>query len=509
MVVLLATFNGKAVFTWKGVTLNAIVSVLSLAMNASLAYALAECMAQWNWILFAREARPLIDFDRIDAATRSPPGSLRVLTRTKGPISLQFGAVLTLLAIGLDPFAQQLIQYRSDLVGEPSASALIAKTSDYEMGAASRKEILNLTSAIVHLSGAIVDRGGMVLGGQFFNTTAYYLPNGHFIANVNGCPLYKGIDSKSVCTNETQGPNNIVYGVYDDQKNTMTSFGTGNPNKTNTMRDIDTLIWSMSVIYPDVEVANASSSMWPDVRQQAMECPIYYCVKDQRDPSDPSLGLGYVPPSDELNSLEFNPRYSTAGYSDLILQSPNDYFRRIFPEYVLSELYRSIWAPDDFRLGTDATDGLEAFRRLARLAIGAVGINGASFFDPQGLKFPLEATPPALNNVWTWNTSNMTSTFYTLATSMTNEMRRNDRDYTATLGQEGTMTQNGELQRWTVVYEIQWAWITLHGMTLFGIIFLCVTVWNSSGADRVPLWKSSTLATIHRGYEIGGALEGL
>ncbi|OBT70761.1 hypothetical protein VF21_10278 [Pseudogymnoascus sp. 05NY08] len=341
MVVLLATFNGKAVFTWKGVTLNAIVSVLSLAMKASLAYALAECMAQWKWILFAREARPLIDFDRIDAATRGPLGSLRVLTRTKGPISLQFGAVLTLLAIGLDLFAQQLIQYRSDLVGEPSASALIAKTLHYETGAASRKEILytitdkfstsytvekaivqttelplsmqsailtglsrslwevekevlvqcptsnctwppfrtlgvchrcnnvtadltrisNLTSAIVHLSDAIVDRGGMVLGGQFFNTTAYYLPNGHFIANVNRCPLYKGIDSKSVCTNETQGPNNIVYGVSDDQKYTMTSFGTGNPNKTNTMRDIDTLIWSMSVIYPDVEVANASSSM--------------------------------------------------------------------------------------------------------------------------------------------------------------------------------------------------------------------------------------------------------
>lgn len=85
MIVLLATFNGKAVFTWKGVTLNAIVSILSLAMKASLAYALAECLAQWKWILFAREARPLIDFDRIDAATRGPLGGLRVLTRTKGP----------------------------------------------------------------------------------------------------------------------------------------------------------------------------------------------------------------------------------------------------------------------------------------------------------------------------------------------------------------------------------------------------------------------------------------
>ncbi|OBT70759.1 hypothetical protein VF21_10279 [Pseudogymnoascus sp. 05NY08] len=258
-----------------------------------------------------------------------------------------------------------------------------------------------------------------------------------------------------------------------------------------------------------------------------MECPIYYCVKDvsssmdgnqllenitkatdaiktpeswQRGPSDPSLGLGYFPPSDELNSLEFNPRVSSHS-----VMSISAYFQNMF----LAN-YTDAYGPQMISdLGPDATDGLEAFRKLARLGIGAVGINDASFFDPQGLKFPLEATPPALNNVWTLNTSNMTSTFYTLATSMTNEMRRNDRDYTATLGQEGTMTQNGELQRWTVVYEIRWAWITLHGMTLFGIIFLCVTVWNSSGADRVPPWKSSTLATIHRGYEIGSALEGL
>jgi len=85
MVALLATSNGRVVTTWKGITLNAVVSILSLAMKASLGFVFAECLAQWKWILFARESRPLIDFDRIDAATRGPLGSLRVLARTKGP----------------------------------------------------------------------------------------------------------------------------------------------------------------------------------------------------------------------------------------------------------------------------------------------------------------------------------------------------------------------------------------------------------------------------------------
>jgi hypothetical protein len=84
MVAVLARSDGREVVSLHGVTVNAVVSILSLAMKASLAYVLAECLAQWKWILFAREPRPLMDFERIDAATRGPLGSLRVLARTKG-----------------------------------------------------------------------------------------------------------------------------------------------------------------------------------------------------------------------------------------------------------------------------------------------------------------------------------------------------------------------------------------------------------------------------------------
>ncbi|KAK4034581.1 hypothetical protein C8A01DRAFT_38934 [Parachaetomium inaequale] len=136
MVAVLASSNGQEVASWNGVTRNAVVSILSLAMKSSLAYVLAECMAQWKWVLFAREPRPLMDFERIDAATRGPLGSLRVLTRTKGPLALQFGAVLTLLIIGLDPFAQQLMQFRDTFADESSISALISSTGRYYMGTA-------------------------------------------------------------------------------------------------------------------------------------------------------------------------------------------------------------------------------------------------------------------------------------------------------------------------------------------------------------------------------------
>jgi predicted Ser/Thr protein kinase len=84
MVIVLAIFDGRPIFEWKSVTLNAIISVLSVAMKAGLTFAVAELIGQWKWILSSLGERLLIDFERIDMATRGPWGSLRVLSRMRG-----------------------------------------------------------------------------------------------------------------------------------------------------------------------------------------------------------------------------------------------------------------------------------------------------------------------------------------------------------------------------------------------------------------------------------------
>lgn len=76
LVTLLAVFDGRAIFDWKSVTLNTIVSTVSLALRALLLYAIAECVGQWKWIMFDRSERSLMDFERIDLASRGPLGSL-------------------------------------------------------------------------------------------------------------------------------------------------------------------------------------------------------------------------------------------------------------------------------------------------------------------------------------------------------------------------------------------------------------------------------------------------
>lgn len=79
LVTLLAVFDGRAIFDWKSITLNTIVSTLSLFLRGLLLYSLSECIGQWKWMLFGRSERSLIDFERIDQASRGPLGSLALL----------------------------------------------------------------------------------------------------------------------------------------------------------------------------------------------------------------------------------------------------------------------------------------------------------------------------------------------------------------------------------------------------------------------------------------------
>ncbi|KAK7426512.1 hypothetical protein QQZ08_006970 [Neonectria magnoliae] len=617
MVILLRIFNGKEVFAWNSVTLNTIVSILSLAMKASLAYVLAECMGQWKWILFAREARPLMDFERIDAATRGPLGSLRILIRTKGAPCLQFGAVLTLLAVGLDPLAQQLVQFRQSVAFErgdyddPSTVALISRAPWYAMGKTSvlqddvenstalnytvstetplsmQSAILtglsrapwevaqeplvqcptgnctwdqfntlgvchkcnNITSDLKRAEGfgeVIVALGGYRLPGSGIPSTAYTLPNGHFIANIDGCPPYNGLFA--TCDNSQP------LGPYSDRQHAITSFGTGNPNKTNSMKDIDTfdtLIWSMSVISPDVEWLNRSSSplgedsgdvaKWPDIPMQAMECAVYYCVKTtdstvagnqlreniteatefvrtsgswERGPEREKNLKENVPPEDERDSLEFDSRYSVVEYSDLVLALPNNDTESLYR--VDQKSIKALSAHFQGLFMANLTGSLRQRTQIEKkLGKSAVAFNGVSI-GPESDHVSMEATPPGLNGVWAWTRTNMSSTFLALATSMTNEMRRNyapglesnsgqDKDRF----QDGTLTQFGSVGFVTVVYDIQWPWIALHGVMLGAVIvFLFMTLVGSGLTTAVPLWKSSSLGTMRRGYEVGNVFGG-
>ncbi|KAH0432167.1 hypothetical protein CcaCcLH18_06665 [Colletotrichum camelliae] len=617
MVTLLGRFNNSPIFSEMGVTLNTIISVLSVTVKAAVAFILSECIAQWKWILYAREERLMIDFDRLDGAARGPLGSLRVLLRTKGASVARFGAVLTLVAVALDPFAQQLLRLREAIVYEPSNNdtlALISQSTRYSLGVADtmsfsftnltwdwdRNESIttgeysfwNITTSIPpSMEGAImsgfykspeelrletlfqcssgnctfdpfVTLGichrckdvtpnlsrmpgsydelmnaiteyrtpmslGIFIGGPDFYATGFSLPNGHFITNTDGCSAYN-----------SKGDGKCRSNTY-----TSTSFGTGNPNKTIMMKDIDTLLWSMSIIYADIKALNESGALdsdneppevtWPNLSLKAIECALYYCIKtveskvenarlaevvteaagSRRDEYswDSSIGNSrlspeYRAPLDEVRSLEFHKLWSVADYTPLRIML-NSRERVTIESKSIKSIGAYIQGLFRWEPWFNDTKILNELHRLEGME-NAVGCNGASFGPINTVR--AVGQPPALDRLVSISRSDFAGisvVFESMALSMTNEIRRTNVQADVAHNGMETMTYEGLVGRTVVLYEVKWQWIALHVTVLaLACTLMLMTIINSANKFDVPLWKSSSLAALRHGHDIGGLL---
>lgn len=146
IVVLLAYYNNKPVFDWHGVTLNAIVSIMSTISKALLAFTLDESLGQAKWIWLSRQPQPLNDLNLIDQASRGPLGCCKILRRSIARSFISIGAITVILSIAMDPLFQFAIGKRGDVVYGESANAQISYAKRYSKGsfdtvaATSRKE---------------------------------------------------------------------------------------------------------------------------------------------------------------------------------------------------------------------------------------------------------------------------------------------------------------------------------------------------------------------------------
>jgi hypothetical protein len=84
---------------------------------------------KWQW--FCRP-RKLLYFNILAEASRGPWGSADLLWKTRRPSVVGLGALITIFAIGVDPFLQQIISYPTKSVETGSAS--LARAQMYDTG---------------------------------------------------------------------------------------------------------------------------------------------------------------------------------------------------------------------------------------------------------------------------------------------------------------------------------------------------------------------------------------
>lgn len=81
LVAILVKFDNRLLTEWKWSTasINTVIAILATISKASLALAVSTSVAQLKWNWFSNKEEPLIDFDRIDAASRGAWGSFRLM----------------------------------------------------------------------------------------------------------------------------------------------------------------------------------------------------------------------------------------------------------------------------------------------------------------------------------------------------------------------------------------------------------------------------------------------
>lgn len=132
--ILLAYYNNQPIFDWNGVTINAIIAIFSAISKAMLAFSLAECLGQAKWIWFSWKERPLSDIDLIDAGSRGPIGSFKILGQPVACSFISMGAIIVILSAAIDPFVQLTVGKRDILKFENNSNVQIAYAERYSMG---------------------------------------------------------------------------------------------------------------------------------------------------------------------------------------------------------------------------------------------------------------------------------------------------------------------------------------------------------------------------------------
>lgn len=123
IVVILASHDGGPLSKWNySITLNSLISLFATVAKAALLLPVGQVLGQLKWTWFHQRARRLDHLQTFDDASRGPWGALQLLYSTRGQARLAaWGAIITLAALAIDPFAQQVITYESRRVASGSS----------------------------------------------------------------------------------------------------------------------------------------------------------------------------------------------------------------------------------------------------------------------------------------------------------------------------------------------------------------------------------------------------
>ncbi|KAI0857739.1 hypothetical protein F4860DRAFT_488855 [Xylaria cubensis] len=133
IITLLTYINDAPLSDWPlPIQPNSLLAVLTTAMKTSMLVSVTSCIGQLKWRHFATRARSIHELESLDDASRGPWGAfmLIITLRARSLMSICL-AISSLLALGLEPSTQQIINVETRNITVPSDSALTSRAEAY------------------------------------------------------------------------------------------------------------------------------------------------------------------------------------------------------------------------------------------------------------------------------------------------------------------------------------------------------------------------------------------
>ena len=150
IVVTIYPHQGRPLPQWPyNISVNSLIAIYAVILKATMLLVVAEGLSQLKWSWFG-QSRPLNHLTRYDMASRGAWGAVRLLWTLRGRnLIASVGAIVTIAALAIDPFAQQIIRYYTCEVEVTSNRATIPRTNlFYEPGLHESPLQISLSSGI-------------------------------------------------------------------------------------------------------------------------------------------------------------------------------------------------------------------------------------------------------------------------------------------------------------------------------------------------------------------------
>lgn len=505
-----------------GWSLNSLISLYSVIFKSCMVYVVASAIAQRQWAWFKKE-RLLHDVVLYDEA-QDFLGAIRwlFLKRFSEPLTA-LGAMIILVAVLIDPFIQQLIQYNNCSINL-SQAATIPRTNYFNPGMI-HDGPLSMTplpdEETAYSSGLFSSppeiefacSTGNCTYATEYTTVGYCTSCQDISQNINiSCndtaPVFTLPSGLTIDQRSQSGQRNVLRMRITKDENFEILSGSSGCGKGN--RDLNT-----GGQMAGCDGSAATNDVWKCRGYGAASCSIGPCIKTMQASVESGTIIESFHEETGPNEYWGSKQPLTDAIVDSHCISESDKSRLLTNGYKLDDKTRwlgynltydpglNFSAPlpnTSFPLSMVTNDCLYLIKHqfvtgyqqyfLYQLLSGTV--NGS--FGSAGTMVAYNG-PQLLQHLYNFGYNDfdwINSILQNATTALTNHIRQNG---VAIMSKSAT----GEMHHFATCIEIQWPWIALPAaLSGISILLLGLSIW-SSRRDGLPVWKSSPLAYLLHG----------